>query len=228
MKNTVAATAAALLLAAAGTAAGSTNLIVNGGFEQGPAISGDGYARGVLPTGWDAVQGLEVPDILSNAYNQGGAGFAQLLHAHSGDRYLDMNGASSTGGLSQTISGLVPLSAITVTFWTGQWAQNSAGTLVATLSGQSTVSTTVPVPYAPDAETSQWSQHTLTGFASASGTATVSFTGDSTRLDRGAPGLDDVVVTGSTTVPEPGAWALMIGGFGLAGAGLRRRRGRIA
>lgn len=29
-------------------------------------------------------------------------------------------------------------------------------------------------------------------------------------------------------VPEPGAWALMIGGFGLAGAGLRRRRALAA
>ncbi|THD61667.1 MAG: PEP-CTERM sorting domain-containing protein [Phenylobacterium sp.] len=27
-------------------------------------------------------------------------------------------------------------------------------------------------------------------------------------------------------VPEPASWALMIAGFGLAGAGLRRRRGR--
>ena len=34
--------------------------------------------------------------------------------------------------------------------------------------------------------------------------------------------LDDVSVTG--TVPEPETWALMIGGFGIAGAALRRRR----
>lgn len=35
--------------------------------------------------------------------------------------------------------------------------------------------------------------------------------------------FDDVSVTGPG-VPEPTAWALMIGGFGLAGASLRRRR----
>lgn len=34
--------------------------------------------------------------------------------------------------------------------------------------------------------------------------------------------LDDVSVTGP--VPEPATWALMIGGFGLTGAALRRRR----
>jgi microcystin-dependent protein len=31
-----------------------------------------------------------------------------------------------------------------------------------------------------------------------------------------------------TAVPEPGTWALMIGGFGLAGAALRRRRAATA
>ncbi len=34
--------------------------------------------------------------------------------------------------------------------------------------------------------------------------------------------LDDVSVTGQ--VPEPGTWVLMIAGFGIAGAALRRRR----
>ena len=34
----------------------------------------------------------------------------------------------------------------------------------------------------------------------------------------------DVVGGASALVPEPAAWALMIGGFGLAGAALRRRR----
>ena len=33
---------------------------------------------------------------------------------------------------------------------------------------------------------------------------------------------------GNTAVPEPATWALMIGGFGLAGAALRRRRAAVA
>ena len=36
------------------------------------------------------------------------------------------------------------------------------------------------------------------------------------------------IVEGSTAVPEPAAWAMMIAGFGLAGATLRRRRGALA
>jgi hypothetical protein len=41
-------------------------------------------------------------------------------------------------------------------------------------------------------------------------------------------GVDDVSYGGGGGVPEPAAWALMIGGFGLAGAALRRRRAALA
>ena len=43
-------------------------------------------------------------------------------------------------------------------------------------------------------------------------------------LDGGMFGAEDL----STPVPEPAAWALMIAGFGVAGATLRRRRGLAA
>lgn len=42
----------------------------------------------------------------------------------------------------------------------------------------------------------------------------------------GSPSIDFHLLGGSAGVPEPASWALMICGFGLAGAGLRRRRGR--
>ena len=41
-------------------------------------------------------------------------------------------------------------------------------------------------------------------------------------------GLDSLSINLTTGVPEPGAWALMIMGFGAAGARLRRRRAAVA
>lgn len=56
--------------------------------------------------------------------------------------------------------------------------------------------------------------------------------GDTLKAVRvtGSPELDLIRVAGfgAGGVPEPGTWALMIMGFGLAGAGLRRRRAAFA
>jgi hypothetical protein len=51
------------------------------------------------------------------------------------------------------------------------------------------------------------------------------YTGTVTYANFSVAGL----VSGSAAVPEPASWALMIGGFGIAGGALRRRRfGRLA
>jgi hypothetical protein len=42
------------------------------------------------------------------------------------------------------------------------------------------------------------------------------------------PGSSQGPVTATGSVPEPATWAIMVGGFGLAGAALRRRRARTA
>lgn len=55
--------------------------------------------------------------------------------------------------------------------------------------------------------------------------------GDTIKAARitGSPELDLIRVAGlGAAVPEPTTWALMIAGFGLAGAGLRRRRAAVA
>jgi hypothetical protein len=49
----------------------------------------------------------------------------------------------------------------------------------------------------------------------------------STSSDGLGPLLDNVRIS-IDSVPEPGAWALMLGGFGLAGGALRRRRAALA
>ncbi|MBN9063940.1 MAG: PEPxxWA-CTERM sorting domain-containing protein [Rhizobiales bacterium] len=205
-------------------------------------MNASGYNRGGLPTGWNAVPGFETPDIASSAYVQTGAGFAQLLGPQEGDRYLDMNGMSPTGAISQDVAGLVAGSAATLTFWASSWAQNSSGLLTASfidpLTSAVIATTTLSFPYQPSAASSVWTEYTLSGLVPASGRLRVLFSGDSSSTARGAPGLDNVALMASTIttgVPEPSTWAMMLIGFaGLGFAGYRKRaavqpiRGRIA
>lgn len=224
-------TCAAALAVLAATPAAAANLLTNGGFEAGPAANFGTYYRGPsAPDGWSPVAGLEAPDILSDAY-EGGSGFLVLLDPQEGDRFLDMNGASPTGGLYQDVTGLIAGGLVTLTYWAGQWAQNSAGDLGAALldaSNSSLLSSQLTsFAYNPGASTSAWTKYTLTTVAPSSGAIRVQFTGNSYSGARGAPGLDNVSLS-AAAVPEPTAWALLITGFGLSGAGLRRRRAAMA
>jgi PEP-CTERM motif-containing protein len=66
-----------------------------------------------------------------------------------------------------------------------------------------------------------WTDFTLDGLIATSDATTLTFRGYAAAMS----GVDNVSVTASAAaVPEPASWALMISGFGAAGAALRRRR----
>lgn len=230
LKATTAASALALAALGVGPAQ-AANLLTNGGFEAGPVNNFAGYYRGPLaPDGWSRVAGFDAPDILSNSYVQTGAGFASLLGAQEGVRFIDANSASPTGGLFQDVTGLQAGALVTLGYYVGRWAQNSSGTLVASLLDPSTLislsSQTTTLAHLPNAPSATWELYTLQTFAPASGSIRVQFTGNSGSRSRGAPAVDNVFLTTQAVggIPEPTTWALMIGGFGAVGAMLRRRR----
>lgn len=72
------------------------------------------------------------------------------------------------------------------------------------------------------APSTAWTGFTTAQFTATGTTGTLLFAvGPNTGYDADI-GLDAVSITGG--VPEPASWALMIGGFGLVGSAMRRRR----
>ena len=125
------------------------------------------------------------------------------------------------------MTGIAVGSTVTLSYWVSQWSQNSAGTLTASLGGTDALSKVTTVAFNNTATSAVWTQYTLSGIATAT-TIRVQFVGLAPSCcSVGAPGLDDVsfsAIAPGGAVPEPSVWALMIGGFGLAGASLRRRK----
>jgi len=56
----------------------------------------------------------------------------------------------------------------------------------------------------------------------------LSFFHETINGGRAASGYGDAALAAGGGVPEPATWAMMIGGFGMAGAMLRRRRSQVA
>jgi hypothetical protein len=103
-------------------------------------------------------------------------------------------------------------------------------TFLGNLSGGGTVSETIDTN--PDQILTYALSSAFQGLTSVDITAKLPVMGIATSNDTGLTAdFDNIVATQSDVrgaVPEPSTWALMIGGFGLAGAVLRRRRALVA
>lgn len=219
-------------IACAGGAQAATNLLVNGGFDD--------IGQGAVPEGWGGLT------YYTDGTHPGGvflpgwtveAGSVDLTATTSpwgpadmGAYSLDINGWTA-GTISQTFN-TVAGQTYNVTF---AYSRNAAG-------GPDLMSADVGVYNGADLlnglTVSTVNNPSLYGvehgviwhddgfsFTATGATSTL-------RLAADIPGnagvfFDTVSVLGAG-VPEPAAWALMIGGFGMAGAMLRRRRAALA
>jgi hypothetical protein len=204
------------------TTPASAALLTNGSFEDRVVTAAD-TCQGIAwcvrsPTslpGWTQV--LDGVDLIHTNYAQGPA---VLLDPTDGSNFLDMNQAGALGGIEQVVSGLVAGSTYSLSLDIGGWATNSgAGTVQYGLYDGVTNALLNNQSFSyPAAGT--WARQTVTGVAT-SGSIRVRI--EAVHTFQAGPGVDNVVLTGATVVPEPSTWALMIAGFGLAGAALRRR-----
>ncbi len=218
--------AAALLVSA--SAANATNIIMNGGFES-PQISdpccttapGNGT---VAP--WTV--GLNGNVNVVNGYygSQGVDMNAAPNLAKEGTQYLDLIGEGGAGSISQSFSTVLD-QVYTLTFsyshnifggpsdpaplFSANFSVNgSSGTL---LDGSVSHSS---------GTTSDLDWKTYTGsFAGTGAVETLNFTNTSPTTGNAGIFLDAISVSAA---PEPATWMMMIGGFGVAGVAMRRRR----
>lgn len=200
MKSTkalVAATALALACTAGSTEASAANLITNGSFETGDL------------TGWTSNSGYGL-NPFGTAYGSG----------MDGTYWHWLAGYEEPITTSQIVNGLTVGATYTLS-WIMASEFTSADSLRLSINGgPGTLFTASPYTgnFWDNWETKVFS------FTATSTSAAIQF--DTVGLNAGGfdVGIDKVSLEAASAVPEPATWLMMMFGFGVIGAGLRRRQ----
>ena len=230
-KFLLAAGTAIVMASAASSASAATNLLTNGSFESGDFT---GWTTNFVP-GTDNGGGDTTPVVI--AYNQPGnfplGAFGESIPVDTLSGGADQASGryaayfSSDFTASETISQSIALVAGTsYTFGFDYYlpANGQVNPFNATFSA-SFAGNSIGTLSAAAQPTQSWQSisQTFTALSSGPGTLALSF------ASNGFPAKDFVidrvyVTSTSSLVPEPASWAMMVGGFGLMGAALRRKR----
>lgn len=222
-------------LGAFGVASAAPNLLINGGFEQ-PVTSLSFFSAGSTAITGFTVVGLPGGDssvALVNNSAFGGSG----VRSSDGAQFLDLTGDVGRGaGVRSDDFATLAGATYAVTFDVGTFFVSGLGSF-----GNATVELFVNDAPAgsfqnilslsmPGSDYQTFS-HSFIGTGAATNVAF--YSSRSLTSSNLGVGLDSVGVTMTAPppaigVPEPGTWALMILGFGTAGAMLRRRVARPA
>ncbi|WP_397422017.1 PEPxxWA-CTERM sorting domain-containing protein [Phenylobacterium sp.] len=204
----------------------ASNLLVNGSFEDRVVTASDITNPGGpwsvrdfgSTPGW--TQFADGVDLIHNNYVQLPI-IPVLVDASDGVNFLDMNQVGLLGGLYQTVaatSGQV----FNLSLDTTAWATNSLGGTLGYELYDPFSNTVLASGSYTDSVGGAWITRTLSAAATSS---SIGVRVQALFSSGAGPGLDNVILTTPTApIPEPTSWALMIGGFGVVGATMRRRR----
>ena len=215
LRLALAATVAALAVAPA--AANAAELLSNGNFEGGNAGFYSDYTYMVGNFWGEATYGVD------NNPQDGHALFSAFGDHTSGQGLMMVvNGSGTENAVVWGEGGLSVLANTdyTFSFWLASVHPDAPAMLAARING---------MWLSPEAQatstTGQWTQFSYSWNSGASTSADVELINRNLAYHGNDFALDDMSFSGAAgAVPEPATWALMIGGFGLAGAALRRRR----
>lgn len=198
---------------AATAPAAAVELIVNGGFEQSTSPT-------VTPTGWT-----------NFGHSDGVISYAQFgTPAYEGNYYYDFGGyGNSLGpaghGIEQTVA-TVAGSTYNLVF--GLSSENLIGTSILDLFFNNTLAATYTQGIDGAGVFKKPFVTQSVSFLATSNFTTIRFVeglGSNGGNGSNDPMIDGVSFQGAAAgaVPEPASWAMMIGGFGMIGAAMRRR-----
>jgi len=210
---------AAVAALAVAPAAGATELLTNGTFEAGNTGFYSDYAYMVGNFWGEATYGVDDDP-------QDGHSLFSSYGDHTTGQGLMMvvNGSGAENAVVWGEGGLSVLQNqdYAFSFWLASAHPDAPATLAARING---------MWLAPEAQatstTGQWTQYSYTWNSGSATTADVELINRNLAYHGNDFTLDDMSFDGAA-VPEPSTWALMILGFGTAGAMLRRRRLAIA
>jgi hypothetical protein len=202
--------AAALAAVSTLAAPAAANLLVNGNFEASSSQT-------MTPPGWTNI-----------GHSEGVIAYAAFgTPAYDGLYYYDLGGygdasGPSGDGIRQSVATMAG-SLYTLTF--GLSSENQSGTTSLDVLIGSQLTTFILNIDGTGTFQKPFATQTISYFAT-SALTTISFI-ESVGGGANDPMIDGVIfdLARGGTVPEPASWALMIAGIGLAGGGLRRRRG---
>ena len=221
------AVACAAGLAVAGQASAAVNLLANGSFETGD-FTGWSYV-GVTPSGFPAVV---IPYNSPSGYPNGAFGepippddSASASPDAVGDNaaYFVADGANEV--LSQTVFLDAGLYTIGFSVYVPFNGFNNSGdaSFTGTVAGVNLANFNV------DGSTpGEWVHFAGVANIAVAGNYLTSFTYNSGPAPAGDFVVDRAYIVAGNAIPEPGTWALMLLGFGGAGAALRASRRRMA
>lgn len=238
------------LLAAAGAilavapASAATNLLTNGSFENysgGATSNGTTYGTSSSPltiTGWTVTKSAGASNTGDGVSIQSIPGTTRFGNPATADNATSISSDAAgthaayfyddtaTETLSQSVS-LTAGQTYSIGFdYTQVQTGNSGPFTLTAMFGNQQISSATSASALP---AGQWFNVAQTFVASTTGTYDFNFTYNSGAAAAADAMVDRVYVQAVPgAVPEPASWAMMIGGFGMVGGAMRRRRANIA